>query len=263
MKPILIVLSIFLFSSCNQIVEKFLSPKDDGTSLVSEETQTVNKKLKNGVVKFKFPSGKLKSIVHYKNDIKIGTSSTFYETGEKQYEIPYENGRKHGEVKWFYKSGKLYRSTTYMSGVKHGLQKKYWEDGKLKSEMLFDNNRMCMGLKEFTNKGKQKIAPQILIKHTNHLIESGMYHLEISLNKRYKNAEFFIGDLEKGNCFPQRIKPLLSVLDSKRGKAVFKFSIPKGFTVDRDIKVVAKVKSPYLNYYILTKSTEVSVRNPN
>ena len=263
MKPLLIVLSIFLFTSCDQFVDKFFSQKKNVVSLVSEESSTPKSKLKNGVVRFKFPSGKLKSIVHYKDDVKIGTSTTFYETGEKQYEIPYENGKKHGEVKWFYKSGKLYRSTIFVNGIKHGLQKKYWENGKLKSEMLFDNNRMCIGLKEHTNKGKLKATPQIIIKHANHLAENGMYHLEISLDKQYKNAEFFIGELEEGKCFPKRIKPLLSVLDSKRGKAVFKFNIPKGFTVDRDIKVVAKVKSPYLNYYVLTKSTKVSVRNPN
>jgi len=263
MRFTLIVLSIFLFSSCDFITEKFFSQKDDKVSTESEKTQTGDSTAKNGEVRSLFPNGKLKSIVNYKDNIKVGISKTFYETGEKQYEIPYVNGKKHGLVKWFYKSGKLYRLTTFVHGVKQGIQKKYWEGGKLKSEILFDNNRMCSGLKEYTNSGKQKTTPRIVIKHVNLLKETGMYHLELSLDNSYKSVQFFIGELEDGKCFPLKVNKVMNELETRKGKAVFKFSIPKGHNIDREIPVVARVKSPYLNYYILSAKANVSVRNPN
>ena len=126
MKLILILLSVFMLSSCDFIKDKLSSKENVLDPSTSIDFISINKKLRNGKVRFNFPSGKLKSIVSYKDYKKIGTSHTYYETGGIQYEIPYVNGKKNGLVKWFYKSGKLYRLTNYKEGLKHGLQKKYW-----------------------------------------------------------------------------------------------------------------------------------------
>jgi hypothetical protein len=191
----------------------------------------------------------------------VGTSHTYYETGEKQYEIPYVNGKKDGLVKFFYKSGRLYRSTSYKEGLKHGLQKKYWEIGKIKSEMRFEKNMMCSGLKEITKKGKQKAEPKIIVKHVNLLKESNMYRLELSMDKKYKGVNFYIGELLDGKCLPVKVNSHLSELDTKKGKATFVFSVPKGRNINRDIPFVVVVKTLYQNHYILTTVTNVSVRN--
>lgn len=263
MKYTLLVLSIFALSSCNFIMEQF-SKKDDVVeqSFTIDSSSTDSKSL-NGEVRYKFPSGKLRSIVNYKNNKKIGTSHSFYETGEKQYEIPYVDGKKHGVVKWFYKSGKLYRATTYKKGLKSGPQKKYWESGKIKSEMDYVDNMMCTGLREFTNTGKQKTKPQIRVKQINLLRQSNMYHLELSVDKKYRGVQFYIGELENGKCLPVKVNSFLSELETKKGKAIFKFSIPKGNSIDREIPIVAVVKTPYQNNYVLRTTAKVSVRNPN
>jgi len=263
MKYTLLVLSIFALSSCNFIMEQF-SKKDDVVeqSFTIDSSSTDSKSL-NGEVRYKFPSGKLRSIVNYKDNKKVGTSLTFYETGEKQYEIPYIDGKKHGVVKWFYKSGKLYRATTYKKGLKYGPQKKYWESGKIKSEMNYVDNMMCTGLREFTKTGKQKTEPQIRVKHNNLLRQSDMYHLELSLNSKHKGVQFYIGELTNGNCLPVKVNSFLSELETKKGKAIFKFSIPRGNSIDREIPIVAVVKTPYQNNYVLRTTAKVSVRNPN
>lgn len=263
MKLTLLVLSIFILSSCDFIIEKF-SKKDDVVeqSFTIDSSSTDSKSI-NGEVRYKFPSGKLKSIVNYKDNKKIGVSHSFYETGEKQYEIPYVDGKKHGVVKWFYKSAKLYRATSYKEGLKQGAQKKYWESGKIKSQMDYVDNMMCSGLKEFTNKGKQKAEPQIIVKHVNLLRQTNMYHLELSLNNKLKNVQFYIGELVNEKCLPIKVNSSLSELETKKGKAIFKFSIPKGRATDRDIPIVAVVKTSYQNHYVLKTKVKVSVRNPN
>jgi len=244
-------------------MDKFSSKKEIVDNSVIVDSSSTDSKSLNGEVRYKFPSGKLKSIVNYKNNRKVGVSYSFYETGEKQYEIPYVDGKKHGIVKWFYKSGKLYRATSYEGGLKHGVQKKYWESGKIKSEMDYIDNMMCSGLKEFTNKGKQKAEPQILVKHVNLISQSSMYHLELSMNKRFSHVEFYIGQLVNGKCLPTKVNSSLSELETKKGKAVFKFSIPKGHSADREIPIVAVVKTSYQNHYVLTTKAKVSLRNPN
>jgi hypothetical protein len=244
-------------------MEKFSSKgKIVDTSVIVDSTSTDKKSL-NGKVRYKFTSGKLKSIVNYKDNKKVGTSHTYYETGEKQYEIPYVNGKKDGLVKFFYKSGRLYRSTTYKEGLKQGLQKKYWEIGKIKSEMRFEKDMMCKGLREITKAGKQKAEPKIIVKHVNLLDQSGMYHLELSMNKKYKYVQFYIGDLLNGKCLPVKVRSHLSGLETKKGKATFAFSVPKGRHINRDIPIVAVVKTLYQNHYILSVKTNVSIRNPN
>jgi hypothetical protein len=263
MKLTLLVLSIFILSSCDFIIEKFSKKDDVVEQSFTIDSSSTDSKLINGEVRYKFPSGKLKSIVNYKDNKKVGVSHSFYETGEKQYEISYVDGKKHGVVKWFYKSGKLYRATSYKEGLKQGAQKKYWESGKIKSQMDYMDNMMCIGLKEFTNKGKQKAEPQIVIKHVNLLRQTNMYHLELSLNKKFKNVQFYIGELVNGKCLPVKVNAFVSELETKKGKAIFKFSIPRGHSADRDIPIVAVVKTSYQNHYILSTKTNVSVRNLN
>lgn len=261
MKFISILLLVCILSSCNFIMDKFSSKGEVVDNSVIVDSTSTDKKSLNGEVRYKLPSGKLKSIVNYKDNKKVGTSYTYYETGEKQYEIPYVNGQKDGLVKFFYKSGRLYRSTSYKEGLKQGLQKKYWEIGKIKSEMRFERNMMCTGLKEITKSGKVKAEPQIIVKHVNLLNESSVYHLELSLNKKYRSVQFYIGELLNGKCLPVMVNSYLSELDTKKGKATFVFSVPSGHRITRNVSIVAVVKTSYQNHYILSTVTNVSVRN--
>ena len=98
MRLTILILVLFVLSSCDFIKETF-APKDDAVeqSFTIDSKGTDSKSL-NGEVRYKFPSGKLKSIVTYKDNKKVGISHSFYETGEKQYEIPYVDGKKDGVV---------------------------------------------------------------------------------------------------------------------------------------------------------------------
>lgn len=259
-----ILVSLFLFSSCDLIVEGFKSIK-----LIKEETQKENKpdaeiatpNVKNGVKKYHFKTGELKSIVTYKDNKKVGVSETFYKSGEKQYDIPYVDGMKHGAVKWYYKDGKVYRETEYIKGKKSGFQKKYWENKKLKSQTKYFENLLCLGLKEFNKKGIEKKVPYVTVEKQNLVSAKNKYILKFRLSNGRKKVKFFIGKLIDGKFFPENGGRGFSELEVKAGVGTMEISVPKGFNIDKTVNIIAVESTVYQNKRLLKKSVAISVRN--
>ncbi len=73
----------------------------------------------------------------YKNGIKEGLSKFYYRTGQLKSETPYKNNIIYGTVKVYYKSGILLSETQYIDGIKDGLFKSYYQTGQLKSETSY------------------------------------------------------------------------------------------------------------------------------
>lgn len=266
-KTILIVLSAILFSSCEVTIKKYSPFKSNTKEVenqkqVKKEKETIYQKPKNGVKKYKYDNGNVKSIVTYKDGKKVGMSNTFYKSGEKQYDIPYQDGKKHGKVIWYYKSGKVYRETDYKLGKKDGYQRKYWESGKLKSEMIFKNGMLSTGLKEITSSNKIKSTPKIVVDKINRISATEEYILRFRLSNDRKKVSYYIGELIDGKYFPEKGRGYME-LDSKSGVAELTFNISKGAQLIKDIHVIAVESTPYQNKRILSVSVPISVRNPN
>ena len=254
-------LLVFSFSSCNFIartMESFVV-KEQQKKKVEKEEKVKYVKKKEGEMRYQYPSGKLKSIVNYKNGKKIGMSHTYYESGEKQYDIPYVDGKKHGKVIWYYKSGKIYRETDYVKGKRTGWVRKYWEDGSLKSEIEMKNNCYATNLKEISNTGKVKKKPYITVQRIDKIQENGEYTLRFTLHNGRKNAKFYSGKLIEGKYFPANGRGFAEI-PSRNGLAEIKFNLPPDYEINNDVNVVTFEKTAYQNKRVLSKKVSVSIR---
>jgi len=262
--PILTIILIFL-NSCNLNIDgikSFFNSKKE----VSKKTEIVKKevatpKVKNGEVTYYYKSGKVKSIVNFKDNKKVGVSHTFYNTGEKQYEIHYVDGMKDGKVIWFYQSGKVYRTTEFRRGKKTGYQLKYYENGKLKSENLYKNNMLAQGLREISNTGKVKSTPEIEYQKINQLSNSETYIIRLKLSNSSKRVKFYNGELVDGKYFPENGRGFMEI-PSHKGRAEIKFHLSKGFQLNNTLHIIAVETTYYKNTRILSKNIPISIRNP-
>lgn len=253
---ILSLLLVLGLSSCVFTGKKTEEKKEIKETEKDIEVKYVQKK--EGEKRYKYPSGKLKSIVNFKNGKKVGNSETFYESGEKQYDIPYVDGKKHGKVIWYYKSGKVYRETDYVKGKRTGWIRKYWEDGGLKSEMEVKNSYYSTRLREINQKGKEKKKPYITVQKIDKIQEKGEFILRFKLNNGRKSVKFYIGSLIEGKYFPPNGKGYME-LPTKRGVADVILNLSVGHEINKEISVIAVEKTAYQNKRILIKKVPVSL----
>ncbi len=254
-----LLLFLLTFNSCDFV--RLINKKAQEKS--TEEIKVVSKpKIKNGVKKYHFDTGELKSIVTYKNNRKVGVSETFYKSGEKQYDIPYVNGMRHGIVKWYYKDGKVYRETAYEKGKKSGYQRKYWENGKLKSETFYKNNLISTGLKEISKTDKKKSTPFIKVQKINLLKTKQEYVLKFKLSNGRKKVKFYQAKLVEGRFFPGVGDKGITELKTVAGVGELRIPVSKGYNLDKNVSIVAVESTAYQNKRIISKIVKVSVRNP-
>ncbi|WP_320019587.1 hypothetical protein [Labilibaculum manganireducens] len=260
MKNIVLLISVLLLlNSCDLLSGK---SKEQADSKMIETKDTVKLNVKNGIKKYYFGTGELKSFVEYKDNKKVGVSETFYKTGEKQYDIPYVDGMKHGVVLWYYKDGKVYRETNYVKGKKNGFQKKFWENGKLKSELLYKNDMLGVGLKEYAKTGKEKSEPYIKVEKIDLLKTKEEYVLKFRLSNGRNKVQFYQGKLIDGKFFPIGTRGLAE-LKTIAGVGELRIPISKGFNIEKNISIVAVEKTTYQNDRLLSIIVPVSIRNPN
>lgn len=138
------------------------------TNKVLKSEITVKNKKKNGVAKDYYPSGKLRSIVNYVNNIKVG------------------------ETIWYYENGNPYRITPYVNGKIEGIRKIYYEDGKLQAEIPYKNNELMAGTIEYDLKGEKISNQASIIFETQDLIAySNKFLLKMRLSNNSPRVKFF------------------------------------------------------------------------
>jgi antitoxin component YwqK of YwqJK toxin-antitoxin module len=87
--------------------------------------------LKNGYYKEFYEDGELKIQANYKGGELSGIWTSFFETGEKEWEVDYYNGYKKGLYKQYYKNGELKLEGIHSDYKKNGAEKRYTESGDL------------------------------------------------------------------------------------------------------------------------------------
>ena len=121
--------------------------------------------------------GQLHSIQNFKNGLKEGDQSYFYENGVVKSFIQYKEGFLQGEVKLYFPEGGLFRSLQFLKGKREGteliLNEKgdvvlecyykndkpvgkviLWHDNAiLAKEMVYDENSICVEIKEWSREG--------------------------------------------------------------------------------------------------------------
>jgi antitoxin component YwqK of YwqJK toxin-antitoxin module len=63
-----------------------------------------------------YPSGKLKDVFYFKDNLPYGEVKCYYETGEIMATASYANGLLNGEMKSFYENGKVMCIKVYKEG---------------------------------------------------------------------------------------------------------------------------------------------------
>ena len=110
--------------------------KDKEVKLLSE---MYSKGKLNGPQKTYYDSGKLKSIVYYKND-RIDGIVEYDKSGKLLHKSIFENGT--GDWKLYWSNGKVSEEGRYVSWKRDGVWKKYREDGSLDTILKYDNGRL-------------------------------------------------------------------------------------------------------------------------
>ncbi|MCB9360649.1 MAG: toxin-antitoxin system YwqK family antitoxin [Flavobacteriales bacterium] len=90
---------------------------------------------KQGIWKFFFANGKVKSEIAYVNSRPNGYYKTYYENGQLEEEGAWKNNRNTGEFKRFHENGQLAQAFTFNeTGKRDGRQEYYYENGQLMIE---------------------------------------------------------------------------------------------------------------------------------
>lgn len=101
---------------------------------VVEEGEYKNSR-KQGIWKFFYSSGKVKSEIAYTNSRPNGFYKTYYENGQVEEEGTWKNNRNTGNFKRYYENGQVSQDFTFNpSGKREGKQAYFYENGQVMIE---------------------------------------------------------------------------------------------------------------------------------
>lgn len=126
---------------------------ENGT-LKSESTYK-NDKI-DGVYKEFYDNKQLKSVEFYINGIQSGKAEKYYKNGKLKQEADYKDDYPVGIEKEYYENGSIKRETLYKSKKKNGLEKQYYETGEVQYERYFVDGKLDGEVKEYYKDGKIK-----------------------------------------------------------------------------------------------------------
>jgi antitoxin component YwqK of YwqJK toxin-antitoxin module len=191
-----------------------------------------------------------------------GESKRFTASGKLAEKINYFNNKKEGARIYYYTEGKVWKEQNYKNNELDGECKRYFRSGKVEAEYSYVAGNPCIGLKEFSNTGKQRPDPKLVVAQTDEIKSTGYHRLTASLVgeglDRVKSVEFYEGTLVNGKIADKA--KLTAFLPAGTNKGELKLSVPKGTFIDKTLGVVAIVTTKSGLKLILTTSTHVAVR---
>ncbi len=101
----------------------------------------------NGIIKYKYPNGRIKKEVSYIDNILDGTSYEYYENKYLKAEINYSQGVLNGWQREYYASGLLKHEYFVSFGIRNGLEKTYYKNGALKEVRKFEAGELIKSIK--------------------------------------------------------------------------------------------------------------------
>ena len=117
---------------------------DSSLRLSAEENFVYRDKMsvKEGLFRYYYPSGKIKSTYNYVDDAVAGESFDFFESGNTKAKYLYKNGVAEGESLQYYESGTLKAKLYYKNNKFDGSCIFYTEKGKLEKTVLYKNGEV-------------------------------------------------------------------------------------------------------------------------
>lgn len=225
--------------------------KEEEATVNADGTKTIRSYYKNK---------KLKSESSFKDGRRNGLSRSYNEQGQLMLELPYIEDKRNGQSKRYYETGGLYQTTEYVEDRIHGIQAKYRPNGKIMSEAKFENERPCLGLKEYLEDGSlKKKYPKLMIKAIDRIDASGEYILILSMSEKVKKARYYTGKLSPGGCISEANNFVLLSESDKTGKIVYNLS-PGQFVME-ELNLVAVVETILGNEYVTQATYHVAIDN--
>ena len=128
---------LFLLNCSDRNIKQY----DENNNLI-EAYSIDNNKLKHGIYRSYFASGKIREESHYNMGMLKGIRKIFYENGQKEIEETYsENGILDGPYLSYYPSGELKQQKYYANNVMSDTLKLYYPNGKIKELVTMENNQ--------------------------------------------------------------------------------------------------------------------------
>lgn len=100
---------------------------------------SLNAFAQEGLIKSYYDNGKLKSEIHFSNNVREGDAKFYYENGNIKEERNYINGKVEGLVKKYNKDGKLEEVFNIENGRRQGPTSLYDSAGVYLSDVNFEN----------------------------------------------------------------------------------------------------------------------------
>lgn len=96
----------------------------------------------NGVVKEFYPSGKIKSEITYKNNVKNGPINTYFETGDLRTTGTLKDDLSEGFFYKYYSNGQVKYEDFFKAGKRINLSKEYDAEGQLLVQCHYDDDKL-------------------------------------------------------------------------------------------------------------------------
>lgn len=103
--------------------------------------------VREGVFKYYYKSGKIKSTYIYKNDKAEGDSYDYYESGNIKAKYSYINNAAEGVVTEYFESGNIKARLTYKNNKPDGAATYYNEKGAVEKTAVYKNGELVNGKK--------------------------------------------------------------------------------------------------------------------
>ena len=115
---------------------------------------TYNNDLFDGLQRYFYKNGQLKTVVEYKLGKLNGTVSLYYANGKKKRELHFVMGQRHGIERMWDRPGTLLVEAEYREGKPIGMARRWYSNGQLAQEVSFDNDGKVEDSKYWTKEGE-------------------------------------------------------------------------------------------------------------
>jgi antitoxin component YwqK of YwqJK toxin-antitoxin module len=114
-----------------------------------------------GMWEYRYENGKLRKVIHYRNDDRHGSYKEWHESGNLRYEGQYVKGNKSGEwIEYYDAPDKIRNKGNYVDGKQEDRWVLWHENGKVSNVIYYRNNDRHGNYKEWYKSGNLRYEGQ-------------------------------------------------------------------------------------------------------
>jgi hypothetical protein len=243
---VILILALALNHGCTG---KRGSESSQGTG---EEISSVPDTGFTGIKQYK-SGGRVVMETTFKNGVKEGLSTTFYENGRPRGTTWYENGLREDSSKWFYVEGQLFRSTPFKRDTVDGIQVQYYRNGKVKARIGYKKGLRTFEFSEYDLNGRKYTGyPELVIETRDNYNTDGTYDISMSLSDKSTKVKYYRGEFGNGTFDSTKCEKIETI----KGKGLLELK-KTGTPQEGYVDILASILSPYGNSYLVYKKIDL------